>query len=81
MDSKKIYKKVYISSSYTHDIDSNLPPRNEIYEFFKKIVESVKNKFTNDTPKKITVIQLINNLIIKTDKIQTLIHTIVAIII
>ena len=55
VDSKKIYKKVYISSSYTHDIDSNLPPRNEIYEFFKKIVESVKNKFTNDTPKKIYI--------------------------
>jgi hypothetical protein len=50
-----IYKKVYSSTSYTHDIDSNLPPRNEIYEFFNKIVESVKNKFTNDTPKKIYI--------------------------
>jgi len=50
-----IYKKVYSSTSYTHDIDSNLPPRNEIYEFFNKIVRSVKNKFTNDTPKKIYI--------------------------
>lgn len=50
-----IYKKVYSSTSYTHDIDSNLPPRNEIFEFFNKIVESVKNRFTDDTPKKIYI--------------------------
>jgi hypothetical protein len=50
-----IYKKVYSSTSYTHDIDSNLPPRNEIYEFFNKIVESVNHSFKNDTPKKIYI--------------------------
>jgi hypothetical protein len=50
-----IYKKVYSSTSYTHDIDSNLPPRNEVYKFFNEIVENVKYKFTKDTPKKIYI--------------------------
>jgi len=51
-----IYKDVYISNSYTHDIDSNLPPRKEIYNFYKDIVNRVKTKFTIDeTPKKIYV--------------------------
>ena len=51
-----IYNEVYISTSYTHDIDSNLPPRKEIYEFYQKIVKIVKSKYTIDnTPKKIYV--------------------------
>lgn len=51
-----IYEEVYISTSYTHDIDSNLPPRKEIYEFYKKIVEIVKSNYTiKNTPKKIYV--------------------------
>ena len=48
-----IYKEIYISNSYTHDIDSNLPPRKEIYDFYKKIVEMVKLKNNiENTPKK-----------------------------
>lgn len=35
-----IYKHVYISNSYTHDIDSNLPPRKEIFEMYKRIVSN-----------------------------------------
>jgi len=51
-----IYKEIYISNSYTHDIDSNLPPRKEIYDFYKKIVEMVKLKNNiENTPKKIYV--------------------------
>ncbi|ULY68555.1 hypothetical protein [Chlorella virus XW01] len=51
-----IYKEIYISTSYTHDFDSNLPPRNEIYDLYQLIVKNVKNsdKFYN-TPKKIYV--------------------------
>lgn len=51
-----IYKEVYISSSYTHDIDSNLPPRKEIYEFYKNLVDKVKSKYEiKDLPKKIYI--------------------------
>ena len=53
------YKSIYISTSYTHDIDSNLPPRKEIYDFYKDIVNRVKEKYTtnnlNAFPKKIYV--------------------------
>lgn len=51
-----IYKEIYISNSYTHDNDSNLPPRKEIYDFYQKIVEIVKstNKIAY-TPQKIYV--------------------------
>jgi len=50
------YKTIYVSSSYTHGIDSNLPPRNEIYSLYQEMV----NKFTYSTynvstPKKIYV--------------------------
>ena len=56
VDNNTIYKEIYISTSYTHDIDSNLPPRKEIYEFYKNIVENVKSKYKiENTPKKIYV--------------------------
>jgi hypothetical protein len=48
-----IYSNVYFSSSYTHDIDSNLPPRKEIYEFYKSLTDQIKNEF--DLPKKIYI--------------------------
>jgi len=51
-----IYKDIYISNSYTHNEDSNLPPRKEIYDFYQKIVKIVKSK--NDikyTPNKIYI--------------------------
>ena len=51
-----VYNEVYISTSYTHDVDSNLPPRKEIYDFYRKIVEIVKSKhIIENTPKKIYV--------------------------
>jgi capsular polysaccharide biosynthesis protein len=56
IDDTSIYKEIYISTSYTHDIDSNLPPRQEIYDFYKDIAKNVKQKYENiNTPKKIYI--------------------------
>jgi hypothetical protein len=51
------YKEIYVSTSYTHDYDSNLPPRREIYDFYQNIVKIVKEKNIREieTPKKIYV--------------------------
>ena len=51
------YGELFISTSYTHDGKSNLPPRNEIYDFYQNIVNTVKNKnITNiSLPKKIYI--------------------------
>jgi capsular polysaccharide biosynthesis protein len=53
-DENTLYKEILISTSYTHDFDSNLPPKNEIYEFYQEIVDKV-NIDTKDLPKKIYV--------------------------
>lgn len=51
-----IYKKLYISTSYTHDFDSNTPPRNEIFDFYKEIVKRVEKILSfKETPKKIYI--------------------------
>jgi len=51
-----MYKELYISTSYTHDLNSNLPPRKEIYELYKKIVDNVlKLNIDIKTPKKFYV--------------------------
>ena len=53
-----IYSEIYISTSYTHDINSNLPPRTEIYILYKNIVDNVKNNYKIDaleTPPKIYI--------------------------
>jgi capsular polysaccharide biosynthesis protein len=57
INSNTRYSSIYVSTSYTHDIDSNLPPRKEIYTFYQEIVDIVKLKpiKTIDTPKKIYV--------------------------
>ena len=58
VDGYTIYKEIYISTSYTHDIDSNLPPRKEIYDFYQNIVSIVKEKVdlkNIETPKKIYI--------------------------
>ena len=54
IDQSKIYKEIYISTSYTHDIDSNLPPREEIYSFYQSIVKNTK-KSIESTPKKLYI--------------------------
>lgn len=53
-DENTLYKEILISTSYTHDFDSNLPPRNEIYNFYNEIVDRV-NLDSKDLPKKIYV--------------------------
>lgn len=47
-----IYKEIYVSTSYTHDFDSNLPPRKEIYDFYQNIVKNIKNYDNIKTPSK-----------------------------
>ena len=55
-DKNTLYKSVYVSSSYTHDNDSNIPPRKEIYELYKRIVEVIRSNYSIDNlPKKIYV--------------------------
>ena len=57
VDAETVYNTIYVSTSYTHDIDSNLPPREEIYGFYQTIVKTVKDKSSplHETPKKIYV--------------------------
>ena len=39
------YDTLYFSDSYTHGIDSNLPPRKEIYKLYKDIVKKIKTQY------------------------------------
>jgi hypothetical protein len=56
IDNKTQYNSVYISTSYTHDFDSNLPPRNEVYDFLQDLINDVKYGYDYvDYPKKIYV--------------------------
>tara|TARA_R110002126_G_scaffold227664_1_gene372245 strand:- start:1650 stop:2867 length:1218 start_codon:yes stop_codon:yes gene_type:complete len=55
-DENKKYNNIYISTSYTHDENSNLPPRKEIFEFYKNISKIVFDKYEKiDTPEKIYI--------------------------
>jgi hypothetical protein len=49
-----LYKKMLVSTSYTHGINSNLPPREEIYDLYKMLVKKAKPELFN-TPKKIYI--------------------------
>jgi capsular polysaccharide biosynthesis protein len=56
VNNETLYTSVHISTSYTHDIDSNLPPRKEIYGFYQSIVSRVKSmNISMEVPKKIYV--------------------------
>ena len=50
---KTLYRDVYFSSSFTHDIDSNLPPRKEVYEFYKNMGNEINDNL--NLPKKIYI--------------------------
>jgi len=51
-----LYEDMYISSSYTHDNKSNIPPRKEIYFLYQKIVSIVNNIILDkELPKKIYI--------------------------
>ena len=56
IDENTEYSSILVSTSYTHDFDSNLPPRNEIYDLYCEIVKRV-SKDTNqeNLPKKIYI--------------------------
>ncbi|NBX71326.1 glycosyltransferase family 61 protein, partial [bacterium] len=56
INDKTRYNSVYISTSYTHDIDSNLPPRKEIYDFYRQMANDMVRMYTSvPTPPKIYV--------------------------
>jgi len=51
-----LYGHVFISSSYTHGIDSNLPPRKEIFSLYRDMANVLStHKNFKDTPEKIYV--------------------------
>lgn len=49
------YENIFVSTSYTHDFDSNLPPRKEIYDFYQTISQKVLDIYKNETPQKIYI--------------------------
>lgn len=51
LQSNTLYRRIYVSSSYTHGIDSNLPPRSEAYE----ILRSIRSSRASDLPRKFYV--------------------------
>lgn len=53
VDDVTLYKKIYISSSYTHGIDSNLPPNVSISKIYDLISSRIPSK--NNTPNKIYI--------------------------
>ena len=56
IDEDTEYSSILVSTSYTHDFDSNLPPRNEIYELYREIVKRVGKDINQENlPKKIYI--------------------------
>ena len=53
INDQTLYKHIYISTSYTHDFDSNLPPRKEIFYLYHDMIKKAKNDIK--TPKKIYI--------------------------
>lgn len=49
------YNNIYISDSYTHGLDSNLLPRQEIYELYRLIKKEALKASVKDFPKKIYI--------------------------
>lgn len=49
------YNRIYISDSYTHGFDSNLPPRQEIYELYDLIKQEALKNTVENSPKKIYI--------------------------
>jgi capsular polysaccharide biosynthesis protein len=49
------YSSIYVSTSYTHDFDSNLPPRSEIYKLYQNISSNICSVYNKNTPKKIYI--------------------------
>ena len=50
------YSNLYVSTSYTHDIDSNLPPRKEVFELYSYITKkTLQYDVTPNLPKNIYI--------------------------
>ena len=49
------YENIFVSTSYTHDFDSNLPPRKEIYPFYQNMAKKVQTALKMVTPKYIYI--------------------------
>ena len=49
------YNNIYVSDSYTHGVDSNIPPREEIYELYNTIKQEALNNTVGNFPKKIYI--------------------------
>lgn len=55
VNEETLYRTIYVSNSYTHDFDSNKPPRNEIYKLYTQIVKKAISKKGKNYPSKIYV--------------------------
>ncbi len=56
IDQNYLYENIFISTSYTHDNNSNANPRKEIFEVYKLIAEKALSfKVNIDLPKKIYI--------------------------
>jgi capsular polysaccharide biosynthesis protein len=53
LEKDTVYGEVFISSSYTHDGKSNLPPRQEVYSLYNGLADKIDTY--DDFPKKIYV--------------------------
>ena len=49
------YSVMYVSSSYTHDNNSDAAPRSEIYDFYQKIVRYHRQYLTGTGPRRIYI--------------------------
>lgn len=56
-----IFKKIIVSTSYTHDFDSNLPPRKEIYKLYNSMVLNARQIITNNITSNTKSNNIINN--------------------
>lgn len=51
INSNTLYKRVYLSSSYTHNGLSNCPPRKEVYDLYNDLVKKATSKSRSDSIK------------------------------
>jgi hypothetical protein len=55
LDETSTYDKIFVSSSFTHGVDSNLSPREEIYLFYDEIIKKIKKNTNKKFPEKIYI--------------------------
>ena len=52
VESNAVYSNLYVSDSYTHGHDSNIPPRNEIFDLYNRLTNRVS---VSSQPKKLYI--------------------------